>query len=283
MSEDTLLLGPAPRPQTSEALTAALRSAVAALLPRGVQGVDRATIQATLEGSTISNLTVDLTGVEVPSVSDDLLDVRLPQVETRSSEPATISHATLSANPITVAGARVSLSGQVNDLPALWVETTQGQAGLQVLEPKDPARPVSGEGQASVAKAELQAAALRVGQQFAKQMGVTLDDLTLDLVQVSPQQIKFGADARVKKGFVGASAQVSGSATLDQAMNVTLSNIEVGSKNPIINALLGAMKGRVERYNGKTIRINERLPRGVRLTHAEFQVTDQVVVKGRIG
>jgi hypothetical protein len=283
MSEDTLLLGPAPRPQTSEALTAALRSAVAGLLPQGVQGVDRATIQATLEGSTISNLTVDLSGVEVPTVGDDLLDVRLPRAETRSSEPTTISHATVSANPITVAGARVSLSGQVNDLPALWVETTQGQAGLQVLEPQDPARPVSGEGQASVAKSQLQTAALRVGQQYARQMGVTLDDLTLDLVQVSPQQITFGADARVKKGFVGASAQVSGSATLDQAMNVTLSNIQVGSKNPIINALLGAMKGRVERYNGKTIRINERLPQGVRLTHAEFQVTDQVVVKGRIG
>ncbi|MGJ6981536.1 hypothetical protein ACSDQ9_13570 [Aestuariimicrobium soli] len=283
MSDDTLLLGPAPRPQTSEALTTALRTAVAAILPRAVSGIDRATIAARLEGSTIAELVIDLTGVSVPTLSDDLRGISLIETQVRSTEPAVISLVTVSAAPLTVAGARVNLQGQVRDLPAAWVETTQGQAGLQFPEPDDAAHPVSGEGQASVDKGELQRAALTIGQTFAQEMGVTLDDLKLDFQAVSPTELKFFADARVKKGFIGASAVVHGNAALDSAMNVTLSNLQVGSKNPVINALLGAVKGRIDRYNGRTISVNDQLPAGVRLTSAEFEITDTVTIKGRIG
>lgn len=283
MSEDTLLLGPAPRPQSSEALTTALRTAVAAILPKDVAGIDRATIAAELEGSTIAHLTLDLTGVTVPTVSKDLLDISLIETETRSSEPTSIALTEISADPVTVAGARVRLSGRVRNLPALWVETTQGQAGLQFPEPDDASSPVSGEGEGSVDKGELQRAALTIGRGLAQEMGVTLDDLSLDLSSVSPRELKFFADARVKKGFIGASAIVSGNATLDDAMNITCSNLQVSSKNPVINALLGAVKGRIDRFNGRRISINDHLPAGVRLTHAEFEITDRVTIKGRIG
>lgn len=283
MSDDTLLLGPAPRPQTSEALTTALRTAVTGILPREVSGIDHATIAARLDGSTIAELIIDLTGVSVPTLSDDLLDISLISTETRSATPTTIAVTTVSAAPLTVAGARVTLQGQVRDLPAVWVETTQGQAGLQFPEPTDASKPVTGEGEASVDKGELQRAALTIGQGFARDMGVTLDDLKLDFQAVSPTALKFFADAKVKKGFIGASAVVNGNATLDDAMNVTLSNLQVGSKNPVINALLGALKGRIDRLNGRTIRINDKLPGGVKLTHAEFEITDKVTIKGRIG
>lgn len=282
MSEDILLLGPAPRPQTSEALTTALRTSIAGLAGSWVKGLNRATIAARLEGAVIEELIIDLTGVEVPTLNE-AKGVSLTTAEVSSSEATRVDQATLKADALIVAGARVVIDGFVRNLPATWVETTQGTAGLAFPEPNDPANPVQGEGQASVSKAELQAAALRIGRDLAKSLGVTLEDLKLDITQVSPQQLAVAVDARVKKGFIGANAHVNASATLDDAMNVTISNLQAGSKNPVINSLLSAVKGRIERYNGKKIAINDRLPKGVRLTHAEFQIADRVIVKGRVG
>lgn len=282
MSDDIVILGAAPRPTTDADLSSRLLTAVRDALPQG-SNADALTVVATTDGDDIATLDVALTGVNIPNLTQDDVKDLLGSGELASSQPMVIRAATLRGEPLLVAGAKVAVSGQLSNLPGSWVETSDGRVGIQLTEPTDSGSPVTGSGAAEITKADLVTAATTVGQTMAAGLGVALSDLTIDLRQVSARQVQVNAGARVKKGFIGASAEVGATASIDQDMVVNISNLVVSSKNPVINTLLGVVRGKLDRFNNRTIAINQLLPAGVRLSALEFDVADSIKVKGTIG
>lgn len=282
MSDDIVFLGAAPRPTTDAEVTGRLRAAVQQGLPAGSRA-DALQLTAELDGDDIATLAVDLTGVDVPTIKTDDVEGLLGSAELTSSTPMTVRNLTIAGNPLLVAGAKVTVTGQLANLPGAWVETTDGRLGLQLTEPTDASSPVTGAGAAQITKADLVTAANTVGQSLAAEVGVNLSDVTIDLRQLSPRQVQVNAGARIKKGFIGASAEVQATASIDANMVVSISGLQVSSKNPVINALLGVVKGKLDRFNNRTFAINDRLPAGVKLSSLEFTVDQAIAVRGTIG
>lgn len=282
MSNDSLVLGQLPRPTDGQSLAEALRLAMAGLLPSSVTGVDAVGISVELDGDEIASLDLDLSGVALPEASN-LKGVELPEATVASTTGSLLRHVTVEAHPFMIGDAKVDVTGSAENVPAQWIETTDGRYGLQFPEPKDAERPVSGGGQVSISKADLQGLVQTVASELARAHGVDVQNVTFDVTQLSAQQASAHVEARIKKGFIAAPATVLAKATLDDQMTVTISDLQVGSKNPVVNAFLGAVKGQVERFNGRRIAINEVLPAGVKVTSAEFVINDQVTVRGTLG
>jgi hypothetical protein len=86
-----------------------------------------------------------------------------------------------------------------------------------------------GEGRLNVeiGRADLQKLALTAAQEAARQRGVEVADLTLDLNATGGRTVDLRSDITAKMGFFKATLTVTGTATLDDSLQLRLSNLDV--------------------------------------------------------
>ncbi|WP_419707184.1 hypothetical protein [Promicromonospora sp. NFX87] len=284
---DLIPLGPAPRPADGADLAARIRAALADGLGGKAAGLDQASITAVLDGADVASADIDLSGVVVsldgaagqggPDAAAKRWD---PEVVRR--EPATLRRVRVDAHPLVAVDLPVDVTAELEGLRFDWVEGSDGRVGVQPVEPTE-AHPVAGHARVAVDKAGLVATARGLLTVVLLQQGVTLTGLDVDLVSRGPRAAALRVDAAIKKGmFLSARVQATASVSVDENMVLAVRDVQLASGNPIVAALLGTIRGRVEAATSRDIDLAEQLPDGVRLADVRLDVGQELVVSARL-
>lgn len=281
---DPIVLGAAPRPTDGADLAARIRAALAEELGGRVEGLDRASITTVLDGADIASADVDLSGVVVrtdgaggPSGTAEQWQ---PEVVRR--EPGTLRRLRVDAHRIVAVDLPVDVIAELEGLRFDWVEGSDGRSGFLPVEPSEE-HPVSGHARVAVDKAGLVATARGLLTVVLLQQGITLTGLDVDLVSRGPRSAALRVDASVKKGmFLSARVQATASVSVDARMVLAVRDVQLASGNPLVAALLGTIRGRVEAATSRDIDLAEKLPAGVRLADVRLDVGRELVVSARL-
>jgi|GEM_PF-2594938 len=280
---DALLpLGPAPRPDSDQDLAARLRAAFVALGGEQVQGLDGAKILPVLDGTDIASLDVDLTGVAVgmPAGKEAPHLHWKPQIVDR--EPGTVGTLRIEAHPLAAVDLPVDVTAEVSDVRFSWVTAEDDMVGVELIEPTDDA-PVSGHARVAVSREGLAGTVQGLLAVALHGNGIQLTDFDLRIDQTGPRDARLEIDASIKKGmFLSAKITATASASVDEHMVLTVGDVQLHSGNPIVGAMLGAMRGRVEEVAGRRVDLTDALPPGVRLDDVALEVGEQVVLTARL-
>jgi len=277
---DILPLGPAPRPTTDDDLAARLRTALTTSAGVEPASADHLRVSASVAGADVPTLDVDLTGVTVSPREARAARAAQPALLAASRERGTVGKLRVEAHPVTVVGAAADVVVEAAGVPFEWVESGDGQLGLAWVEP-DAASPVSGSARIAVPASSIRAAAERVAAQLAARNGLTLARLDVRLAPAGDNGVAVTVEAQVKKSLLSATVEAGMTGVVDDALGVTLRDVQVSSRNPVVGALLGAVRGRVERFDGRRFDLVSELPAGVRLADVRVTVGDEVVLTAR--
>ncbi|PRZ05712.1 hypothetical protein BCE75_107200 [Isoptericola sp. CG 20/1183] len=282
---DSLLpLGTAPRPATGDDLAARLRDTLRDAGRGQVHGLDEARIEANLDGADVHSLELDLTGVavgvpaqgsaaEAPSWEPDIV----------SRDEAVLRTLRLEAHPLTAVDLPVDLAAELQGVRFAWVAGADGSVGAEIVEPSEDS-PVTGSARLAVSREGLAGTVRGLLTVALAGNGIQLTDFDMQIDQTGPRDAAIAIEASIKKGmFLSAKITATASAAVDAHMVLTVGDVQLSSGNPIVGALLGAVKGRVEAVAGQRIDLAEALPPGVRLTDVRLDVGDEIVVSAQLG
>jgi hypothetical protein len=293
-------LGPAPRPADGADLAARIRAALADELGGRAAGLDRASVTAVLDGADVASADIDLSGVVLrldeakalggpadghapgtaAGAAGDSAKRWTPDVVRR--EPGTLRRVRVDAHPLVAVDLPVDITAELDGLRFDWVEGSDGRVGVQPVEPTG-AHPVSGHVRIAAEKVGLVATARGLLAVVLQQQGVTLTGLDVDLVSQGPRAAILRVDAGVRKGvFLSARVQATASVSIDANMVLAVRDVQLTSGNPLVAALLGTVKGRVEAATSRDIDLAEQLPDGVRLADVRLDVGKHLVVSARL-
>lgn len=292
---DLLPLGPAPRPVDGPDLAARIRAALADELGGRATGLDRASITAVLDGADVTSADIDLSGVVVrmdggtgqpgvpaPGARGTAADDRRWAPEIVRRDPATLRRVRVDAHRLVAVDLPVDVTAELEGLRFDWVEGSDGLVGVQPVEPSD-AHPVSGHARVAVDKAGLVATARGLLTVVLQQQGITLTGLDVDLASRGPRAATLRVDAAIKKGmFLSARVQATASVSVDANMVLAVRDVQLSSGNPLVAALLGTVKGRVDAATSRDIDLAEKLPDGVRLADVRLDVGRELVISARL-
>jgi hypothetical protein len=297
-TSDPIPLGPAPRPADGADLAARIRAALADEIGGRATGLDRARITAVLDGADVASADIDLSGVVVrlddstarglagrsapgtPGAAADAAKRWHPEVVRR--EPGILRRLRVDAHQLVAVDLPADVTAELEGLRFDWVEGSDGRVGIQPLEPTG-AHPVSGHARVAVDKAGLVATARGLLAVVLHQQGITLTGLDVDVVSQGPRAATLRVDAGVKKGmFLSARVQATASVSIDANMVLAVRDVQLASANPLVAALLGTIRGRVDAAASRDIDLAERLPDGVRLVDVRLDVGQQLVASARL-
>lgn len=280
MTPDLLPLGPAPRPTTGDDLAARIRTLALQGAGPGVSGLDQALIKADVAGPDVVDLELDLSGVAFDGQQQAPGVAWSPAVVAR--EAGTVRRLRFDAHPLRAVDLPVNVTAEATGLRFAWVEGADGQVGVETVEPDD-AHPVNGHGRVAVSRAGLVATVHGLLAVSLQSQGVTLSDLDVKLDSHGPRAAGVRVEAKIRKGFLSASVHATASASVDDAMVLTVGDVRISSGNPLVAAMLAAVRGRVESAAHRRVDLAAALPPGVRLTDVRLDVGEELVLTARIG
>ncbi|MFD6091143.1 hypothetical protein ACFWGN_03375 [Oerskovia sp. NPDC060338] len=284
-AHDVLPFGRAPRPDSGSALADRLREVMTRNLGPHASGLDRVRIDAaTVPGSPdVQSLDVDVTGLVVRAMgAADAPDPAENVEHVVGREHAVARTIRAQGHPMTIVGVAVDLDAEIRDLRFTWVEGGDGSLAIEESG-QSTEHPVSGHLRAAASRDALVTTVRELATKALADQGFTLTALDVDLASRGPRAASIVASAKIRKGFLSASAQITATAEIDQAMVLTLSNIGATSRNPVVAALLLAVRGKLEQVDGKRIDLASSLPPGVTLSDVRLEVGDQLVLSVRVG
>ena len=286
-------LGAAPRPVDGADLAARVRAALVDELGADTVGLERASIAAVLDGADVASADLDLSGVVVradgaPGQVGTAGAGRRGGAEKRWNpevvrrEPGTLRRVGLDAHRIVAVDLPVDVTAELEGLRFDWVEGSDGVVGIQPVEPTE-AHPVSGHARVAVDQAGLVATVRGLLTVVLQQQGITLTGLDVDLESRGPRAAALRVDAAIKKGmFLSARVQATASVSIGADMVLAVRDVQLASANPLVAALLGTVRGRVEAATSRDIDLAEQLPAGVRLADVRLDVGQELVLSARL-
>jgi len=112
-------------------------------------------------------------------------------------------------------------------------------------------------------------------------LGLTLASLDVELESAGPRSVTLHGFARVRKGILSASVRATGTAEVDARMVLTVRDLELSSRNPVVAALLLAARGELAKAEGHQVDLVSDLPPGVRLADVRVDVGETLAVTAR--
>ena len=281
---DFLVLGDAPRPTTGDALNRMLRLVVqrAAAQTTEIAGLDSISIESALDGPNITSLDLDLTGLRVSINGTDaapLSEEQLGQVVSR--EEGVIREFRIRANPLTFQDVDVVLDGSVESVKFVWAVDDRARLGMG--ESDEPLGRLRIQLSAETDQQALVTAATELLQQQVAEAGVTVSDLEVELQSVGPRSATMRANAKVRKGILGASAAFEANASIDNNMVLRITEPQLSSRNPVVAALLFAIRDRITAAVASPIDLNESLPPWLHLRDVTLDLGERIRVELSFG
>lgn len=232
----------------------------------------------------VRRIAVDLSGFQVNE--SDFDDVTEPDYGTappaEGGEQVTIEHVEIVGRPVYVEGVAVDLRLNLHNVAMVLVRDSGGD--LWALEDPDRSREaLAGDAYVSTAVDDVVAYAQRTVMAEAKEAGVTITSLEVDVRTPDPRRLVLQASARVRKGIFGAPVQLSLEASVNNDMIATVGDVRARSGNPIVGLVLAVIRGKLDSYTHRTYDLNEELPPWFRLVDLSLSGGDTIAVQARFG
>jgi hypothetical protein len=237
-------------------------------------------VAADLDGADVASLELDLTGVAF--TAGKAPDVTWSPAVVSQREPGTVRRMRLDAHPLTAVDLPVDVTAEAEGLRFAWITGSDGEAGIEPVEPDD-AHPVVGHARVAASRAGLVATLHGLLAVSLQPQGVTLSDLDVQLESHGPRAAGLRVEAKIRKGFLSAAVTATASAAVDARMVLTVGDVRLTSGNPLVAAMLGAVRGRIEAAANRRIDLASALPPGVRLVDVRLDVGEELVVSARLG
>ena len=228
-------------PTTADDLATAIRDALETVftLPKKTAGVS-------VDGGKFPDLksvTLDLDGAAVSATKPPPKPVGVG----KRKPGVTVDKLEISGHPIKYEKAKLDLDVSAKGLTFDFDRDKKGNPLLVLTDAKD------GKVQAKISKADLQSVLLEAATLAAKQQGVAIQDLQLDLKQLGPRSVSASARVKAKKMMMSGVVNVKGQLDIDDELNATASGLECTGEGMIGGAAAGFLQKKIASYNGTQI------------------------------
>lgn len=267
-----LPFSPGPVPTTDEELTRRLTEGLQQLL-HPAQG-DRLHVTCTdVTAEHVGSVALDLTGA--------VLEPAAAEVPAAGGTPVTVDRLTLTADPVTVQHLRARARAELVRLGCTWV--TDG-AGMLWLVPADGTAAATGQIQVSARIADLEAALETIARPLLADRGLTLDSVRLQVQTHDRRSARVRVQAQVRRGILRAVVDGRGTATVNEDLVLTLSDLSVASANPLVSMGLAVAGRQLQAWDGRQIDLGAHLVGSLTLQDVQLQPTAEVIsVSARVG
>ena len=273
-----LPFSPGPVPTTDTELTTRLQAGLVQLLrPRAAETVLVSATGASAEH--VDAVRIDLSGAETDPVAGE--------VPKAGGTPVSVDRVQLVADPLNVRDVRAQVRGELRRVPAAWVADG---AGILWLVPQEDGRPAgaagSAEGEVEVAAqvADLEAGALSLGRPLLAERGFTLTAVQLQVHATGSSRAEVHLRAQVRRGLLSATVEGRGTASVDEALVLTLSGLKVSSANPLVSMGLAMVARHLQAWEGRRIDLGGSLIGGLRVRQVAVHSTGgRVAVSAQVG
>ncbi|MBD8077935.1 hypothetical protein [Cellulosimicrobium arenosum] len=290
---DVLPLGRAPRPSTGPELAVRLRDAFVEHAHPDVAHVERLRVHATVDGPDVPALDVDLSGLVVRTTSGGgrPTETTLPPVPVGDlidpaarREDGTLRHLRIEAHPVTVEGVPVDVVVDADDVRFRWVEGADGSLGVELVDPgaTGSGELVRGFVRVTAPQRDLIAAARRLIEKTLQETGgLVLTSFDVQVDSAGPRAATAGGFARVRKRILSASIRARIAVDVDEHLVLTVRELSLTSRNPVVAAALLVARNHVDEARGRTVDLAAELPPGLRLADVRLDVDESVAISAR--
>jgi hypothetical protein len=131
--------------------------------------------------------------------------------------------------------------------------------------------------------ADLQAMLLAAASLAAKEQGVTIQDLKLDLTSTGPRALGVKADVKAKKMMMSGQITIRGKAELDDQLVATLSDLSCEGQGMIGTMAAGFLRDRLKKINGSKFPLMALSLGDVALRDLKLKTNGAIEVHARFG
>lgn len=258
-----------------------------------VRGLDAVRISAEASGTTLELLSIDASGVELgllpvnDAASESSPAPGVPEIVHR--RPGVIRTVRLIADPVRIEGIAVSIDAQLRDIPVEWLVYAEPSIidqpeTIHGIDLADDGAGMRGAFTVSVRSEDLSPLIESLVRPLLTGSGIHLSRLKTKVTQDGADGIRLDAGAGIRWRLLGASAKGTAHVQVSPDGIVTLRDLKVGSRNPLVMLALRAVRQSVQEQIGKSFDLNEDLTSagGPRLTDLRVTAGDDLTVSARL-
>ncbi len=189
----------------------------------------------------------------------------------------TVEKLDVSAQPIRYENAQLNLKVSGNGL-TFDFGRDEDKRPLLVLTDAD-----RGKVEAKIDKADVQALLLAAATAGAKEQGVTIQDLRVDLESDGPRSVAAAVRIKAKKLMMSGTIHVTGRLDIDDDLNATLSNLTCKGEGMVGSVAAGMIGKHIQPYDGATVSLMAFSLGDVKLRDLKITVGEAVQVTAAFG
>jgi hypothetical protein len=201
---------------------------------------------------------VTISGGALPSIKTVRIDLDDAAVTANKPPPKPIGTGKRAPGPHVD---KLELSGQPIKYEQAKLNLKLSAAGLQFDFDRDKrGRPLlvltdarSGKVDARISKEDLEHLLTEAVTAAAKQQGVTVQDVDLELTSAGKRSVEADVRVKAKKMMMSGVVHVTGRLDIDDELNATVSNLNVEGEGVIGKTAAAFLKGKVKDYDGTTV------------------------------
>jgi hypothetical protein len=227
-------------PKTLEELTTAIHGALADVfdLPQADK-----TVKATGgDYPTIKKLSIDLDGATVRAKEPP----PKPKPAGKREPGVTVGQLEVSGHPIRYENSKLEIDLKAKGVKLDFAKDKNGHPLLVLTDAED------GQAEAKISKSDIQSLVMAIATAAAKQHGVTVQDIQLNLTSEGKRSVAADVRVQAKKAIVSGVVHLTGRADLDDDLNAKLSNLSCTGEGMIGKMAAGFLQGKLKEYDGKT-------------------------------
>jgi hypothetical protein len=140
-----------------------------------------------------------------------------------------------------------------------------------------------GKVEAKITKDDIQTLLLAAAGMAAKQQGITIQDLDLDLKSDGPRSVAADVRIKAKKMMMSGVINITGKLDVDDDLNATISNLNCNGEGMIGSVAAGIVQKKIAPYDGMEVPLMAFSLGDVALRDLKITVKDSVQVSAAFG
>lgn len=258
-------------PQTAAELSSSIQSALADVLTFPGKG-SPVTVDAP-NYPAVNRLAVDLSGARVTAKTPP----PRPQPTGQREPGITVDQLDVTGKPVLYENGKANLEVRGKGLTFQFARDQQGHP-LLVLSGAN-----EGSVDVNVTKADLQALALAAANLAAKEHGVKIESVDLDLKSEGDRAVSGDVRVKAKKMMLSGVLRVSGRLAIDEDLKATISDLACSGEGMIGSMVAGVVQPKLKGYNGKQVPLMAFSLGDVALRDLKIDTKDGLHVTARFG